>query len=116
MKNSVTVYSTLTGRICAGCNHPINECICKQKSDKTVGDGIIRISVERKGRKGKTVTLLKGFDLTTQELHDLASSLKKLCGAGGSANVNEILIQGDHLELLLTYLTKQGFTCKKSGG
>lgn len=116
MKNSITVYSTSFGRICGGCNHPIGECVCKQATKKISGDGIIRVSVERKGRKGKTVTLLTGFNLSVNQLDELARHLKKICGAGGSVKENDILIQGDHRELILEELPKHGYVCKKAGG
>ena len=116
MKNSATVYSTEFGKICAGCNRPVNDCICNRKSEKSKKQGTIKILTERKGRKGKTVTLLSGFQMTTNELKELARELKQQCGSGGSVKDDNILIQGDHRDILIKELEKRGFTCKKSGG
>ena len=61
-------------------------------------DGIARISRETKGRRGKTVTVVRGLGLPPAELAELASKLKKRCGVGGSAADGVITIQGDKVE------------------
>lgn len=53
------------------------------------------IDVERKGRGGKTATIISGFTLTDDEISEVAARLKKKLGTGGSARGGEILIQGD---------------------
>ena len=78
-------------------------------------DGIIRVQREVKGRKGKTVTTVFGFDLDDKELKDLAKQLKRRCGTGGSVKDGIIIIQGDHGKALLSELKKQGYTAKLSG-
>jgi translation initiation factor 1 len=79
-------------------------------------DGVIRIRREVKGRGGKTVTVASGFQLDDDGLKQLAAELKRRCGTGGSAKDGEILIQGDHREILLAVLKQKGFAVKRSGG
>jgi len=97
----------------------------KQKSDgrsrsaqvpTSPKDGIVRISRETKGRKGAGVTLLRGLDLAPEQLKGLAGQLKQRCGSGGTVKDGVIEIQGDHRQLLLAELAKQGFKVKLAGG
>lgn len=55
----------------------------------------LRIDMERKGRGGKTATIISGFTLSDEQLAQVAATLKKRLGTGGSARCGEILIQGD---------------------
>ncbi|MCE5362159.1 translation initiation factor Sui1 [Pseudomonas sp. GLN_6] len=109
------VYSTDSGRHCPDCSQPVDACTCKQTLIPE-GDGIARVRRETKGRGGKTVTTISGVPLAVDALQELASALKKRCGCGGSLKDGVIEIQGDHVELLLAELIKQGFKAKKSGG
>ena len=111
----LTVYSTESGRHCTKCGKPISQCICK-KAARTTGDGVVRIARESKGRKGKTVTLVSGVTLEDEAIHNLLSSLKRLCGAGGAFKQGVIEIQGDHRDTVFEELKKRGFTVKKVGG
>lgn len=79
-------------------------------------DGIVRISRETKGRKGAGVTLVRGLVLPPDSLKTLAGQLKQRCGSGGTVKNNVIEIQGDHRQLLLGELAKQGFKVKLAGG
>jgi translation initiation factor 1 len=79
-------------------------------------DGIIRVQREVKGRKGKTVTTVSGFQMNADELKNLATQLKRRCGTGGSVKAGVIIIQGDHRETLVTELKKRGFKAKIAGG
>ena len=112
---SSRVYSTEEGRICPGCDQPIDNCHCSEESIPE-GDGIVRIRRETKGRKGKGVTLIDGILVTPTELKVLAKELKAKCGTGGTVKDNVIEIQGDHRDLLVTLLTNKGYTVKKAGG
>ena len=120
MDNSRLVYSTETGKICASCQKPVAECTCKKTKSRSQPDikidGIIRIQREVKGRKGKTVTTVSGFQIAADELKNLATQIKRRCGTGGSVKDGVIIIQGDHRETLLFELKKQGFKVKLAGG
>jgi translation initiation factor 1 len=117
MENSRRVYSTDAGRICPSCKKPAPACTCRKKPAPPVpADGVIRIRREVKGRGGKTVTAVGGFQLGDDGLKQLAAELKRRCGTGGSVKDGEILIQGDHRETLLAELKQKGFAAKLAGG
>ena len=77
------VFSTEQGRMCPDCRNPVNECTCTAPS-RPAGDGIVRVSRETKGRKGKGVTLITGIPLDDKELKAYAKVLKAKCGTGGT--------------------------------
>ena len=104
-KESRLVYSTETGRI-----KPQSEPKPQVKTD-----GIIRISRETKGRKGKGVTILSGFNLDAGALKILAKQLKKSCSTGGTIKDGLIEIQGDQREILKGQLEKMGYSVKLAG-
>ena len=79
-------------------------------------DGIVRVSRETKGRKGKVVTILTGLPVGGEELRSLARELKALCGAGGTVREGTIEIQGDHRDRLVRALEEKGWKVKRSGG
>ena len=70
----------------------------------------LRLNMERAGRGGKTVTLVKGFVGSEADLNALCKLLKQKCGGGGAAKEGEIIIQGDHRQRLLEILKKEGYT------
>ena len=120
MPNSRLVYSTESGRICPECQRPAPECTCQKKPSKAQPkdrqDGIIRIRREVKGRKGKTVTVIFGFQPNQTDLKALAKQLKQLCGTGGSVKDGVINIQGDHRVTALKLLKQHGYEVKLAGG
>lgn len=73
----------------------------------------LRLNMERAGRGGKTVTLVKGFVGSNEDINSLCKLLKQKCGVGGSVKEGEIIIQGDHLQRLVEILKKEGYTQAK---
>ncbi|HKU15776.1 MAG TPA: stress response translation initiation inhibitor YciH [Steroidobacteraceae bacterium] len=123
--NSRIVYTTGIGERCPNCQRPVRECVCKRgtpgkpsgkPSGKTSNDGVVRVSRETQGRKGKGVTVITGLGLPPNELEALATELKKRCGSGGSSGAGRIEIQGDHRERLVEELTRRGWQAKRAGG
>jgi translation initiation factor 1 len=76
----------------------------------------LKIQASRKGRKGKTVTVISGFQAKPETLADLVKQLKTQCGTGGTLKDNEIEIQGEHKQKIVEILTKLGYKAKISGG
>jgi translation initiation factor 1 len=113
--NSGLVYSTDSGRMCPACRHPLAQCTCKAKS-VPAGDGVVRVSRQTKGRAGKSVTLVKGLALDATALAVLGKQLRTACGSGGTVKDGVIEVQGDHCELVMEALRKQGHQPKQSGG
>jgi len=120
MSDSRLVYSTETGRMFPSCRKAIAKCTCKKKKstrpDHTKIDGVIRIQRETKGRKGKTVTAIYGFDPEDANLKQIAARLKSRCGSGGSVKNGIIILQGNHRKTVQAELTEAGFTVKLAGG
>lgn len=111
------VYSTGIGERCPNCLRPIRECVCKKGTPgKSTSDGIVRVSRETQGRKGKGVTVISGLGLPAAELEALATALKKKCGSGGAVAAGRIEIQGDHRDRLVEELTRRGWKAKRAGG
>jgi translation initiation factor 1 len=118
MANSRLVYSTETGRICPKCQRQVSGCTCKKKRSEPQPqfkpDGTIRIRRETKGRKGKTVTTVFGFDLDDLAMKALAKDLKRQCGTGGSVKDGMIVVQGEHQDAVKGFLEGNGYKVKMS--
>ncbi len=110
-----TVYSTDSGRICPVCQNPIGQCTCKKMKEIPKGDGILKISLQTKGRHGKKVTVITGFSLSGEELEKLAAELKRKCGTGGSIKDNSLEVQGDLRQKVSEELIGKGFKVKMTG-
>jgi translation initiation factor 1 len=80
------------------------------------GPARVRVGREVSGRGGKGVSVISGLSLPQDALEELATRLKKLCGAGGAVKNGIIEIQGDHRDRLVTELCKLGYDAKRSGG
>jgi translation initiation factor 1 len=74
------------------------------------------VSIDRKQRAGKEVTLIEGFVGAEDDLKDLGKLLKSKCGVGGSVKDNEILIQGNFKQKIFDLLLKEGFSQTKQKG
>jgi len=106
MSNSRLVYSTDDGD-------------ARRRAPETAApsapnDGIVRVSREKGGRRGKTVTIVRGVPYG--EVDEVAKELKRLCAAGGATVQGVIEIQGDHRDRVAGRLRDRGYTVKLSGG
>jgi translation initiation factor 1 len=113
--NSGLVYSTDGGRMCPECRRPVASCTCKATAVPT-GDGVARVSRQTKGRGGKSVTVIKGLALDAAALASLGKQLRTACGSGGTVKDGVIEVQGDHCDLVMQVLGKQGHPAKRAGG
>ena len=106
-KNTRLVYSTESGRIRSDSDsvHPGNPV-----------DSVCRVRRETKGRGGKEATVIWDVPGGDAELKSLGKAIKQRIGTGGSVKNGQIVIQGNHVETILTFLKDKGFHAKKAGG
>ncbi|QIE26481.1 putative protein YciH (plasmid) [Caballeronia sp. SBC1] len=111
------VYSTDGGRMCPECRQALAACVCKTITKALpVGDGVVRVTRETKGRGGKSVTIVKGLPLDPLALGLLGKQLRTACGSGGTVKDGVIEVQGDHCERVVEALRKYGYSAKRAGG
>ncbi|MEO5348963.1 MAG: stress response translation initiation inhibitor YciH [Magnetococcus sp. YQC-3] len=102
--------------MCPDCRQPAAKCICKQHASVVASTGVVRVSRESKGRKGKEVTLVQGVALDAGALVQLGKSLRTQCGTGGTVKEGSIELQGDHVTRVVEQLKNQGWLVKRVGG
>jgi len=90
--------------------------VCPKGAPGAAAPSAIRVGREIKGRAGKGVTTVVGLPLSLSDIESLATRLKKRCGSGGTVREGVIEIQGDHRDVIVAELIKQGWPAKKSGG
>ena len=110
---SSLVYSTDGGRACPACRQPVAQCRCKAAAAVS-GDGNVRVSRQKQGRGGKTVTLVTGLALDGTALATLGKQLRTACGSGGTVKDGVVEVQGDHCELVMDTLRKLGHAPKRA--
>lgn len=76
----------------------------------------LEVCLEKKGRGGKTVVIVRNFEGPEEDLNELGRNLKKYCSCGGSVKDWEIIIQGNLRDKVCAYLDKEGYSYKKVGG
>lgn len=74
------------------------------------------VSIDKKQRAGKEVTLVEGFIGSEEDLKDLGKMLKSKCGVGGTVKDGEIIIQGNFRDKIMELLVKDGYQVKRKGG
>ena len=110
MSESTRVYSTSDGDL----RKTADRSSGRHTAPPVPNDGIVRVSRETSGRRGKTVTVVRG--IPPRELDAVASDLKRQCGSGGSAKDGVVEIQGDHRPKIVARLEAQGYRVKLAGG
>jgi translation initiation factor 1 len=112
------VYSTDSGRMCPTCRQAQADCRCKALALAALpkGDGVARVSREKQGRGGKTVTVVRGLTLDADGLAALGRRLRHSCGAGGTAKDGVLEVQGDHADRVVALLLAEGHKAKRAGG
>jgi translation initiation factor 1 len=108
-KKTNVVYST---------NPDFNYSYDESEEMETLSEGEqnLYVSIDRKKRAGKEVTLVEGFVGSTDDLKDLAKILKSKCGVGGTVKDGDILIQGVFKDKVYDLLVASGYSVKKKGG
>ena len=109
MGESRRVYSTTDGDL-----RKPGRASSSRAAPSTPNDGVVRVSRETSGRRGKTVTVVRG--VPARDLDPVASDLKRLCGSGGSAKGGVVELQGDHRTKVVTLLESRGYRVKLAGG
>jgi translation initiation factor 1 len=108
------VYSTGIGSICPGCGWPERDCQCSQSAaTASIPARIVaKLRMEKKGRGGKTVTVVDNLPNNAAFLKDLCQDLKRACGTGGAVQDGAIELQGDLRERVRARLLNKGFVVK----
>jgi len=88
----------------------------EERDSLAIADQKLYVSLDRKQRKGKVVTLVEGFVGPDDELKDLGKLLKSKCGTGGAVKNGEIMVQGDFKKKIYELLIAEGYPCKMKGG
>jgi translation initiation factor 1 len=108
------VYSTNFGHVCPGCGWPAHNCKCSSQADNEPIPGriVAKLRLEKKGRGGKTVTVVAGLPQNGVFLKELCQDLKRACGTGGTVVDCGVELQGDLRDRVRELLLKKGFTVK----
>jgi translation initiation factor 1 len=110
MGESRRVYSTADGDLRKATDRKPG----RRTAPPTPSDDSVRVSRETSGRRGKTVTIVRG--LPPGDVQDVASDLKRRCGSGGAAKDGVVEIQGDHRAKVAAHLEARGYRVKLAGG
>jgi translation initiation factor 1 len=99
--------------VCRHCGKPLGTCRCLDQREEPVPARVVaKMRLEKKGRGGKSVTVLYEMPRNPKFLSSLAKELKAACGTGGKAGADTVEIQGDQRERVRTVLEGKGWTVK----
>lgn len=113
--NARLVYSTKTAGKCPVCGWPQRDCQCSGRSaarDPVPTRIVAKLRMEKKGRGGKTVTVVYGLPQNSEFLKELSQELKRACGTGGAVVDGGIELQGDLRERVREVLQERGYAVK----
>ncbi len=108
------VYSSDKGRVCPVCGWPAAECKCSSRNaSASVPDRVVaKLRLEKKGRGGKSVSVIYDLPNNAGFLKTLCQDLKRACSVGGAVIDGGVELQGDQRERLRTLLRQRGFIVK----
>jgi translation initiation factor 1 len=114
MADGRIVYSTGVGKMCPGCGWPVKDCKCSSQAgtESVPGRIVAKLRMEKKGRGGKTVTVVYDLPNNAAFLKELSQELKRACGTGGAVTDNTVELQGDLRDRVRDYLMKKGWQVK----
>jgi translation initiation factor 1 len=113
--NARLVYSTDSDGKCPKCGWPQRNCQCSSRSaasDPVPARLVAKLRMEKKGRGGKTVTVVYGLPQNDEFLKKLSQELKRACGTGGAVVDGGVELQGDLRERVRAALVAQGYIVK----
>jgi translation initiation factor 1 len=114
--NTRLVYSTENFGKCPVCGWPQRSCQCSTrregKNEPVPARVVAKLRMEKKGRGGKTVTVVYGLPQNESFLKELSQKLKRACGTGGSVVEGGIELQGELRERLRDVLAQLGYVVK----
>jgi len=113
--NARLVYSTETAGTCPGCGWPQRDCQCSARHavDAAIPSRIVaKVRTEKKGRGGKTVTVVYGLPENAEFLKELSHDLKRECGTGGTVAEGGVELQGDLRQRVRDALARRGYIVK----
>ena len=113
--NSRLVYSTESAGKCVVCGWPQRNCQCstqKSANQPVPGRVVAKLRMEKKGRGGKTVTVIYGLPQNDTFLKDLTQTLKRACGTGGTVVEGGIELQGELRDRVRGVLQQLGYVVK----
>jgi translation initiation factor 1 len=114
--NARLVYSTATDGKCPTCGWPQRDCQCSRQ--RGAGHAplpariVAKLRLEKKGRGGKSVTVVYDLPKNDDFLRELAQKLKRSCGTGGAVTDDTIELQGDMRDRIRAFLQGLGYTVK----
>jgi translation initiation factor 1 len=114
-RNARPVYSTQFGSLCPKCGWPSRDCKCSTqfaRAEPLPAKIVAKLRMEKKGRGGKTVTVVYDLPNNAAFLKELASELKRACGTGGAVVGDTVEIQGDLRDRVRDVLIKKGWSVK----
>ena len=108
------VYSTEKGRVCPACGWPADDCKCSARNaTASVPAKIVaKLRLEKKGRGGKSVTVVYDLPANASFLKELCQELKRGCSVGGAVTEDSVELQGDQRERVRAMLQKKGYSVK----
>ena len=107
------VFSTGIGRVCATCGWPADDCRCSKPAEEAVPKKVVaKLRMEKKGRGGKSVTVIDGLPDNAAFLDELAGALKRSCGTGGTVRPGAVELAGDVRERVRALLAQRDWIVK----